>query len=235
MFSAARVSAHLGTYIAIVLYGTLSVAQAQMQSRIPPEDQTAARASLQLVLRDFVNRIEPYESANGQGELISKRVISPSQLTCPQFQCPDPCRNFEYTYTGKDLTGNAITEKYAGQACRNTIGNWEIKSEVLVNSQIIVAAVTPPQPAARPVITVAPVPAPEPQVPPYSRSKATRAQELLADLYYYDGSLDGDFGPGSQKALKSFLADEEISWSTYPITNDLLDDVIARAKLALSR
>lgn len=234
MFSAVRASVLIAVSISFFAVAEGFTAEAQVQSRMPPEDQTAARSALQFVLRDFINRIEAYDSPNGKGEVITKRVISPSQLTCPQFQCPDPCRNFEYTYTGKDLAQNAITETYAGQACRNTIGNWEIQSEGLVSSEIIVAAA----PAARPV-TPQPVavaaPAPQPALPEYSRAKATRAQELLANLYYYEGTLDGDFGPGSQNALKSFLADEAIAWSTYPVTDQLLDDVIARAELALSR
>jgi len=79
---------------------------------------------------------------------------------------------------------------------------------------------TQTSPATAPQTAVVP---PEPEEPPLSSSQRVAVQRQLSVLGFYKSNVDGDFGPGTRKAIKQFQRANQLEATGY-----LTDATIAR-------
>src|SRR5262245_47741573 len=87
-------------------------------------------------------------------------------------------------------------------------------------------ATTQTSPATAPQTAVVP---PEPEEPPLSNGQRVTVQRQLSVLGFYKSNVDGDFGPGTRKAIKQFQRANQLDATGY-LTDEtiaLLDDKAA--------
>lgn len=89
-------------------------------------------------------------------------------------------------------------------------------------------APSPAVPAPQPEQTV--VLPPEPEEPPLSRNQRMAVQEQLAVLGLYGSGIDGDFGPGTRKAIKKYQRAHGFEPTGY-VTEPMLAKLAKQAEL----
>ena len=65
------------------------------------------------------------------------------------------------------------------------------------------------------------MPPPAPEEPALTNSQRVAVQHQLSVLGFYKSNVDGDFGPGTRKAIKSFQRDNKLEATGY-VTDETL-------------
>jgi peptidoglycan hydrolase-like protein with peptidoglycan-binding domain len=128
------------------------------------------------------------------------------------------------TFSGSAFTHSVVAHSRTGPSARGSITITRPTAPVAAAPPIDAGAATPPP--EQPAVAVAPTPPPEPPqtaavVPPapeepaLSRSQRLDVQRQLSVLGLYASAVDGDFGPGTRKAIRSFQRDNGLKATGY--------------------
>ncbi len=149
-------------------------------------------------------------------------------------------------FAGSAFNQSVVAHSLNGTSARGTIA--------ITRPAAAVAAPPPAQPAPAPEQAGAPVTPepqqppqtaaaaalpPEPQEPPLSRNQRMTIQRQLSVLGLYRSVIDGDFGPGTRQAIKSFQRANRLAATGYltPATMTLLagEAAVREQELAAER
>lgn len=115
-------------------------------------------------------------------------VIIPSQTF--NTSIGQVCRKYERTL----VIGSSVT-RYAGTACRETSGAWNVRQETVVPPPSVARASTYSTPTVQPA-------------PTSSKALTAEAQTLLTQLGYNPGPVDGLYGGKTRQAIEAFQRKE---------------------------
>jgi peptidoglycan hydrolase-like protein with peptidoglycan-binding domain len=125
----------------------------------------------------------------------------------------------EGSFSSGSFTGKVFAERSNGQPARGAISITQPAPAVAQTTPEVqpnVVAIVPAQPQPQPQPQVQPQPQPrvqpqtavvlppEPDEPALSREQRAEVQEQLRVLGLYASAIDGDFGPSTRKAIRSF-------------------------------
>jgi hypothetical protein len=187
-----------------------SLVQAQAPDGMPAGDYQALESSLNeaLSLKDNVD--QRWSSSTGaSGSIMTRPSFDRGdRIACQGAACNDLCRTYEYTYTHERMNG---TSRFTGLRCF-TNGRWrteQVERHTAGPFPIVLQAPAPPPPD------------------PAVVARVRAVQTALQQLAYYDGVIDGDFGPGSQSAARAFIADSGAQLSATDASPALLRELEA--------
>ena len=176
----------------ILAVAATSAADAQPPDGMPAQDYLAIEQALQQVLRTRDPTEARWTSPSGANGSVMTRPLYQrgDRSTCRGSDCDDPCRSYVFTYTHPRMTGQS---EFTGLRClSDSSGRW-----VADRTETHTGGVFP-------IVLRAPAPPPP---DPAVVARIQRIQRLLAELQYYNGAIDGDFGPGTQNAARAFVGD----------------------------
>jgi peptidoglycan hydrolase-like protein with peptidoglycan-binding domain len=144
----------------------------------------------------------------------------------------------EGSFSSGTFTGKVFAERSNGQPARGLISIAQPAPAVAqtppVQPNVVANAPAQPQLPPQPQAQVQPQPqlqtavAPEPEEPALGREQRAEVQEQLQVLGLYGSAIDGDFGPGTRKAIKSFQRGNGLEATGY-LTEATLAELAAAA------
>jgi peptidoglycan hydrolase-like protein with peptidoglycan-binding domain len=134
-----------------------------------------------------------------------------------------------YANAGRAARGSIMIQKPAGAVAQAE--QAPARPAVAAPAQPSALSTVPATPESRPgasTTQTAVVAPPTPEEPPLGRDQRMEIQRQLGVLGLYTAAIDGDFGPGTRKAIRQFQRDQGFEPTGY-VTEPMLARLAARA------